>query len=751
MDGTFLESKNPQEDTLYRYLHDNPDIMVVFNTGRNIELIYPLLAEMAIPNPTYIIGDVGASVLQHKDGVIEPVQPLQNDITNRWNRAVESISDLQHRLEELELQDQPQERRKSFYVTGDTIPYDLVDELKTRDCDVLHSNEIYLDILPKDTNKGSTLKALIEHLGVDKERVLVAGDTLNDLSMYQHGFKGVVLGNSEEPLKEAARGLDNAYYSDGHGTDGIYEALKYFGVIPKDLEQDLKKKEFGTSDLVMVYHRMPFQESRENGQFVRKKHASPNGILPTLLGFFNNKERGSWVAWTKAESRNPENFERHAIVDAEKYENLRVARVPLTQEDVRIFYEVFSKEAFWPMLHSFHEQASFDHEHWGHFLEINEIFAQEAAKEAAEGATVWIHDYNLWMVPQYLRQLRPDVKIAFYHHTPFPSADIFNMIPWRHDIISSLLQCDYVGFHIPIYVDHFVNTVRSNYKAEIVEKKEAAPRFKTYGCAIGVDRYGVELQTELNTVRLGAHPVGINCQYVAELASSDRIEKLSEQIRKEIGEDCKLIVSIERTDYTKGPVDKLKAFEYFLEKHPEMQGKVTLFMVCTPPAKGMKIYEDIAQDIAYHVGLINGRYGSYKWTPIRYVNRMIPFEDVIAYYRAGDIGWVTPLRDGLNLVAKEYVMAQDASGSKGALILSEYAGAAVELHGAFLVNPYDKRDMSETIIQALNAPENERASRLNRMANIIRGYDVNAWGRDFLDSVQEADTVTVDKERPVAA
>ena len=709
-------------------------MILIFNSGRNIELILPLLDDMSIPTPHYIIGDVGTSVLNGRN--LEPVQPLQNTLSKRWYKTLDSIADLRDQLEALERQDQPQERRLSYYVTSDTVPHLLIEELCTRECDVLHSNEIYLDILPKGTNKGSTLEALIEHLGVDKENVLVAGDTLNDLSMYQHGFKGVVLSNSEAPLKEAAKDIEGAYFSKAPGTHGILEAMQHFGIAKQEDIVESAAPAYGDADLVMVYHRQPFQEVEEGGKIVRRKHSSPNGILPTLLGFFANGEKGSWVAWSKTDSRTPEHFEKYVDVDREKYEHLRVCRVPLTPHDVKIFYEVFSKEAFWLILHSFHERATFDHDHWRHYCEVNRIFAENTAAEAAEGAVVWIHDYNLWMVPGYLRQLRPDVRIAFYHHTPFPSADIFNMIPWRREIINSLLQCDYVGFHIPQYVDNFVNTVRSNTQIEIKSRRNAAPLFKTYGCAIGVDHYVDAFTTELNTVRTGAHPVGINCDYIEQLTASEHVRSLRDKIVAEKG-DRKLIVSIERTDYTKGPVDKLKAYQHFLETHPEMREKVSLFMVCTPPAKGMAIYDEISQDIAYHVGLINGRFGSYDWTPIHYVNRVIPFEDVVAYYCAADIGWVTPLRDGLNLVAKEYVAAQFADGGTGALVLSEFAGAAVELHGAYLTNPYDVVDMSDTLVQALQAPENERASRIRRMSNIIHRYDVNAWGQDFLAHVMQ--------------
>lgn len=730
MDGTFLESTDRQKDKLYEFLRDNPNFILVFVTGRNTEIILPILDDMFIPTPHYIIGDVGATVI---DGFTrEHIQPLQNQISTKWQDALDDIADIKG-LEHLERQDQPQERRMSFYVQPDKTPDNLISILQQRNCDILYSNDIYLDILPKNVNKGSTLRALIDHLELDHDNVMVAGDTMNDLSMFRSGYKGVVLNNSEPLLKEAAKDLKNSYFSKGNGTEGILEALQYFGMIGMGDAQSTSTQ-YGDSDLVMVYHRLPYREVKENGEMVRKKHSSPNGILPTLLGFFSEKQKGSWVAWSLSDTRNPQNFDEHVYVDKDRYENLKVCRIPLTKKDVEIFYEVFSKESFWLLLHSFHERVVFNHEHWDHFLEINKVFAQKAAQEAAKGAVVWIHDYNLWMVPEYLRQMRPDVKIAFYHHTPFPSPDIFNMVPWRREIIHSLLQCNYVGFHIPQYVDNFVNVVRSNYETEVNEKTNAMPRFKTYGCAIGVDRYVTKMTTELNTVRMGAHPVGINCKNIENLVNSKKVQTLYEQIKEEIGHR-KCIVSIERTDYTKGPIEKLKAYEQFLEDYPDQHGEVSFIMVCTPPAKGMKIYEEITQDIAYHVGLINGRFGRYDWTPIRYVSRMIPFEDVIAYYKAADVGWVTPLRDGLNLVAKEYVIAKYISGFSGALVLSEFAGAAVELHGAFLVNPYDKNDMSATLYRALTATKDDKDARIKRMSNIIRRYDVNEWGRDFLAHV----------------
>lgn len=736
LDGTFLETSGAENDPLYRLINEQrEDTTLIFVTGRNIELILPILDDPFIPRPDYIISDVGASVLCGK--TLEPIQPLHSQSCQSWQKALTNIEDLLPEMDVFMRQPIPHERRLSYYIPPEDMPHDLISRLQSRECDTIYSRDDehdYLDILAKGTNKGKTLLKLIEHLGFDQSKVLVAGDTMNDHSLFETGLNGVVLANAERALKKNVAEAPNIHFSQLPGTQGIFEALMHFDLTPEK-NHEITKPVYGQSDLVMVYHRLPYREVEENGKRVSKPHTSPNGIIPTLLGFFSEQQKGSWVAWSLSDTRTPTNFDEHVYVDRDKYENLQVCRVPLTKKDVEIFYEVFSKEAFWLLLHCFHERAVFNHDHWEHYVEINRIFAEKAAQEASHGATIWIHDYNLWMVPAALRQLRPDVKIAFYHHTPFPPADVFNIIPWRREIIASLLQCDYVGFHIPQYVENFVQVVRSNYATTINDVKDAAPHFKVYGCAIGASSYVTSLSTDLGTVHLGAHPVGINCEYISGLAKSPRVQELCEQINAEL-QDRHLIVSIERTDYTKGPIEKLQAYARFLEKYPDMRGKAALIMVCTPPAKGMKIYEEITQDIAYHVGLINGKYGTYNWTPIRFFSRAIPFEDVIAYYKAADVGWITPLRDGLNLVAKEYVLTKDETNTPGVLVLSEFAGAAAELFGAMLTNPYDIEDMANTLYKAVNMGDQEKRLKTRRAANIVRNYDVHKWGEDFLSHVQ---------------
>src|SRR5690606_26450106 len=379
-------------------------------------------------------------------------------------------------------------------------------------------------------------------------------------------------------------------------------------------------------------------------------------IIPTLLSFFGDGRPGSWVAWAVHEDGD-EPFDSHTTVDAERYPKLTAARVKLSKEEVDIFYKRFSKEAFWPTLHTFRERATFNEDDWQVFLRVNRAFAERTALEAAEGAIVWLHDYNLWMVPAYLRELRPDLRIAFFHHTYFPSADVFNVLPWRRQIVGSLLQCDYIGFHIPRQVENFVDVARGVFPLKTLERQSCAPRFITYGCAVGLERMTTALDTGTRQVKLGAHPVGLDIDRVRNALEAPKIQELMANLREEM-KGVKLILSVERLDYTKGILEKLNAYERLLDDNPELLGKVTLVTVCVPAAREMRVYDELQTQIEQAVGRINGRFARIGWTPLQFFFRSLPFEEVSAWYAMADVMWITPLRDGLNLVAKEFVAAQ---------------------------------------------------------------------------------------------
>ena len=736
LDGTFLAGDPDSRLKLYQLVASHPEIQLVFVTGRGLENVLPLLADPTLPQPDYIICDVGGTVVDGRTQ--QPVQAIQGEIDNIWpgERLVE---DAVAHLEGLQRQEVPQERRCSYFCAEGAISDELKkiveDELN---CDLLYSSNKFLDVLPRGVNKGRTLKNLVEHLEIDPSTVLVAGDTLNDLSLFEFGYHGVCVGASEKGLLAATEHTTRVLHAEAAGCGGILEAIEHFGFLgTKGIDAETHDVlEPGQSDLVIVYHRLPYEEIEENGQIIRRRPKSPNGIIPTLLSFFADDKPGSWVAWSVHEGKG-RSFETHTEVDAEQYPHLVAARVPLTKKEVDIFYKRFSKEAFWPTLHTFWERANFREDHWEVFLKVNRAFAERTAREAAEGATVWIHDYNLWMVPAFLRELRPDVTIAFFHHTYFPSADVFNVLPWRKQIIGSLMQCDVIGFHIPRQAENFVDVARGVMPVEVKAKSNCAPRFLTYGCAVGLDEMTSEIQVYDRRIRLVAHPVGLDLNRVSRALEDPGIQAKMAQLRYEFSR-TKLILSVERLDYTKGILEKLEAYERLLEEHDELQAKVSLFMVCVPAAQEMTIYRKLQTQIEQAVGRINGRFAKVGWTPVQFFFRAFPFEELVAYYTIADVMWITPLRDGLNLVAKEYIAAQGMTEGNGVLVLSEFAGAAAELRGAVLANPYDQQEMVNACYLGLTMNKDEARARIREAFDIVSHFDIQQWGEDFFAAVQDS-------------
>lgn len=451
---------------LYRLIRENTSIRLVFVTGRGLETVIPLLNDPIIPNPDFIICDVGATVVNGH--TLEPVEQLQSDIEKRWPGSLKIRECLKH-IDELRYQEVPQQRRCSFYTNDESIVGEVKEIIEEIGCDVIYSANKFLDVLPGNTNKGTTLTNLVKYLNEDPEDVLVAGDTLNDLEMYRCGFKGVVVGNAEKKLTEATRGMPLIYHAEAEGAGGIIESMQNFERLTKFVEGIAEEtRTAGNSDapqLVMMYHRFPYEKREINGKTELVTPKSPNGILPTLQSFFANGRSGVWIAWEQVE-RSGEKL-RNIYIDKEKYPNLMASRIGLTKEEVEIFYKSFAKEAFWPTIFSFIDKVKFNHHHWDHFVAINRLFAEKASEQADYGAIVWIHEYNLWLVPGLLRQLRPDLRIGFFHHTSFPAANTFNILPWRREIIGrnlfkckngwpsidQYLRCAVTHLHVSIHID----------------------------------------------------------------------------------------------------------------------------------------------------------------------------------------------------------------------------------------------------------------------------------------------------------
>jgi len=480
-----------------------------------------------------------------------------------------------------------------------------------------------------------------------------------------------------------------------------------------------------SSDLVIVYHRQPYEEVEENGKTLLKENASPNGIVPTLKSFFGGVDHGAWVAWKLAEDPSNPDFER-VIEISDIYGDYSVSRLPLTAEQVSDFYHITSKEAFWPILHNFRERYNYDPVNWPNFRQVNRAFAEAAAAEAAPGAVVWVHDYNLWLVPGYLRQMRPDLRISFFHHTPFPAADMFNVLPWRKEIVESLLACDVVGFHIARYSSNFVSVARSLLDVEEIVRVRVDDDFISEGTALTERTVPTQVEHNGRRVLISTAGVGVDVDYIVKQAEMPETKAHSDEIRAEMG-DKRLILSVGRTDYTKGGVVQLESFGRVLAANPHLRGKVRLMHVSVSANRNMTAYAEVQDAIEQTAGRINGQYGTFDWTPITLISRPVPFSDLIAYYSAADVCWITPLADGMNLVCKEYVAAR--TDGDGVLVLSEYAGASVELGSAVITNPYSHRSMDRAIMAALDMPEDERRERMALLRGVVQKYDIRAWAR----------------------
>ena len=482
------------------------------------------------------------------------------------------------------------------------------------------------------------------------------------------------------------------------------------------------------SSLVILYHREPYDEVVENGKTVYQEKKSPNGILPTIKSLFASADQSTWIAWKQVNAKQKASFKER--MSFEGNDKGVVRRIPLSADQVKNFYYVTSKEAFWPILHSFPWQFTFETSDWENFQDINRKFADAACEDAADDALIWIHDYNLWLTPYYIRQQRPNAKIVFFHHTPFPGSDAFNVLPWREEIVESLLCCDVCGFHIPRYVENFVAIAQTFREIEIVERGPVAKKFTARGTALASPEITTKIRYKDQLVNLGAFPVGTNIDFIRSTVEKPSVQKRVAEIREEMGGDRQLIVSAGRVDYVKGTKEMLLCYERLLTRRPELQGKVNFVLALAKPAAGMRIYRTAQSEIERLVGKINGRFAKLSWTPIMLFTSALPLDEILALYAAADIAWITPLRDGLNLVGKEFVVAKD--GKNGVLVFSEFAGAAVELPEAVLTNPYADSSMDRAIDQALAMGPEEQAERMGRMYEAVKAYDVDQWTTELL-------------------
>ncbi|WP_376792470.1 trehalose-6-phosphate synthase [Thermoflexus sp.] len=452
--------------------------------------------------------------------------------------------------------------------------------------------------------------------------------------------------------------------------------------------------------LVLVSNRGPYRLSLTRGGV--KAERTVGGLVTSLLPLME-KTGGIWIAWGDPAGR-------YAL--PVRHPRFELRHLPLTSEEVRLFYLGFSNNALWPLCHYFLGRVRYDRAEWEMYEQVNQRFAQAVLEEAGDEDAIWVHDYHLARVPLFLRRQRPKARILFFWHIPFPAVDVFRTLPWRRPILEGLLACDLLGFHIPEYARNFIETVEE---------------------LLGARADGETVHYAGRATRVLARPIGIDFAAVDRVARSRRTEQRVQKLRETLGPGA-LIVGVERLDYTKGIIERLRGVEHLLDHEPEWRGRFSLIQIVTPSRLDVEAYRQKKREIDEIVGRINGRFSDGLWIPIRYLHRAFPSSELVAYYRTADIALVTPLRDGLNLVAKEYVAAR--IHEDGVLILSEFAGVAYQLPEALITNPYSAEEMAAALKQALQMPKPEQRRRMKAMRDRLRAEDIWWWAAEFLEGFE---------------
>ena len=466
---------------------------------------------------------------------------------------------------------------------------------------------------------------------------------------------------------------------------------------------------FGAFDFIVVSNRLAVDRVvDEHGTSSWRR--SPGGLV-TALAPVMAKADGAWVGWHGAPDETLEAFDEA---------NMRLVPVPLSTEEVELYYEGFSNTTLWPLYHDVIASPEFHRTWWDSYRRVNERFAAAAASVAAEGATVWVQDYQLQLVPKMLRQARPDLRIGFFNHIPFPPLEIYAQLPWRRQVIEGLLGADLIGFQRPSDTSNFLRCVRRFTGFTIKAQQVQVP-----GNDDGTPEY---------VSRAEAFPISIDTASISELAKRPEIIERSKEIRRELGDPRYILLGVDRLDYTKGIGHRMKAYAELLDDGAITVEDAALIQVASPSRERVEQYRLLREDIEGTVGRINGTHDTMKNTAIRYLHHSYPVEEMVALYLAADVMLVTALRDGMNLVAKEYVAAR--TNNAGVLVLSEFAGAADTLKQAILINPHDIDGLKSAIVSALSMPSAEAARRMRLMRRQVVHNDVERWSQNFLTALQ---------------
>jgi trehalose 6-phosphate synthase len=473
----------------------------------------------------------------------------------------------------------------------------------------------------------------------------------------------------------------------------------------------------GDSDFVVVANRLPIDMERlPDGSTEFKR--SPGGLV-TALEPLLRKRHGAWIGWPGIPDSDEEPIDD---------DGLQLFPVSLSTQDVADYYEGFSNATLWPLYHDVIVKPIYHREWWDSYVDVNRRFAEATARAAAHGATVWIQDYQLQLVPKMLRMLRPDLTIGFFLHIPFPPVELFMQMPWRTEIVEGLLGADLVGFHLPGGAQNFLILARRLVGAN------------TSRGTVGVrSRFG-EIEYGFRTVKVGAFPISIDSTDLDTKARHRDIRQRAREIRAELGNPRKILLGVDRLDYTKGIDVRLRALSELLAEERADRHDTVLIQLATPSRERVEAYRLLRDDIERQVGHINGEYGEVGRPVVHYLHRPIPREELIAFFVAADVMLVTPLRDGMNLVAKEYVACRGDLG--GALVLSEFTGAAAELRQAYLVNPHNLEGVKDAIEAALKQSPDEGRRRMRALRRQVLAHDVDRWARSFLDALTSTESHT---------
>jgi trehalose 6-phosphate synthase len=456
------------------------------------------------------------------------------------------------------------------------------------------------------------------------------------------------------------------------------------------------------SEFVVVANRLPVDRmTDEDGEAAWRR--SPGGLVTAIVPVMQRRG-GTWVGWVGAPDEDLEPFTT---------EGMDLVPIRLSAQDVERYYEGFSNATLWPLYHDVIVPPLYKRTLWEAYVRVNRRFAEAAAEAAVEGAVVWVQDYQLQLVPKMLRELRPDLRIGFFLHIPFPPMELFAQLPWRQQILEGLLGADLVGFQSADAASNFVRLCRR---------------------LVGVKTQRGEVLVEDRIVRAEAFPISVDVKELIDLIGRPEVRQRAAQIREDLGSPATILLGVDRLDYTKGISQRLQAFSELFRDGRLKSGDAVFVQIATPSRERVEQYRLLRDDIELQVGRANGMYSELGAPIINYLHTSYTRDELAALFLAADVMVVTPLRDGMNLVAKEYVACR--ADLRGSLVLSEFAGAADELKRAFLVNPYDIDGMKQTLMQAMQAGPVDQNRRMRALRKRVIDHDVDRWAQGFLQALE---------------